>query len=132
MRYEKEIMPVLRCNLRAGDWLYIPAGYWHRTLAVSESISLSVGIAARSGIDVLDFIRGQLLDSLRWRQRILPIVESGTTRDDATALAAHLAELAQDLAAFLTAPSTAAAFTEFCRATSTGLTLTNESDAHVT
>jgi hypothetical protein len=29
MRFEREIMPVMRCELTAGDWLYIPAGYWH-------------------------------------------------------------------------------------------------------
>src|SRR5262245_116902 len=33
MRHERELMPVLRCTLRAGNWLYIPAGYWHRTEA---------------------------------------------------------------------------------------------------
>src|SRR4030095_1359793 len=29
MRYEREIMPMMRCELKAGDWLYIPSGYWH-------------------------------------------------------------------------------------------------------
>ncbi len=45
-RYEREIMPVYRCLLQAGDWLYIPNGYWHRTQAGEESISLSIGIRA--------------------------------------------------------------------------------------
>jgi 50S ribosomal protein L16 3-hydroxylase len=72
MLYEREIMPAMRCVLAAGDWLYIPAGYWHRTVSLDESISLSVGIESPSATTVLDFIRPQLLESLRWRQRLPP------------------------------------------------------------
>ena len=70
MRYEREIMPAMRCLLAAGDWLYIPAGYWHRTECLEESISLSVGIESPSAMNVFDFLRPQLLESLRWRQRL--------------------------------------------------------------
>jgi len=34
----------LRCLLKEGDWLYIPAGYWHKANAVSTSFHLSVGV----------------------------------------------------------------------------------------
>lgn len=34
----------IRCLLHAGDWLYIPAGYWHKARAVSDSFHLSVGV----------------------------------------------------------------------------------------
>ncbi|MCC2679148.1 MAG: hypothetical protein K0R29_1724 [Pseudobdellovibrio sp.] len=34
----------IRCLLQAGDWLYIPAGYWHKASAVSDSFHLSVGV----------------------------------------------------------------------------------------
>jgi 50S ribosomal protein L16 3-hydroxylase len=72
MRHEREIMPVLRCLLAAGDWLYIPHGYWHRTRAAEESISLSVGLRSAAALDVFDFLRGELLSSLKWRQRLPP------------------------------------------------------------
>jgi ribosomal protein L16 Arg81 hydroxylase len=72
MRYEREVMPVLRCRLHAGDWLYIPAGYWHRTEAGEESISLSVGIQSLSALDVYDYLRRELLNALEWRQRLPP------------------------------------------------------------
>lgn len=75
MRYEREIMPAIRCTLAAGDWLYIPAGYWHRTAAPSLSTSLSVGVFSLTGIDVLDHLRRDLLEDLRWRER-LPILGS--------------------------------------------------------
>ncbi|HZL87179.1 MAG TPA: cupin domain-containing protein [Pirellulaceae bacterium] len=71
MRYEREIMPLTRCKLEAGDWLYIPGGYWHMTQAgADESVSLSVGVLFPAAIDVYDFVRQRLLSSLRWRQRL--------------------------------------------------------------
>jgi len=30
MRYQCEITPLMRVLLSAGDWLYIPCGYWHK------------------------------------------------------------------------------------------------------
>lgn len=33
-----------RCLLKAGDCLYIPAGWWHRAQAVSYSYHISVGV----------------------------------------------------------------------------------------
>lgn len=70
MRYERERMPFIECMLHADDWLYIPNGYWHRTQAGEESISLSVGVQCPTGLDVYDFLRPLLADSLRWRQRL--------------------------------------------------------------
>jgi ribosomal protein L16 Arg81 hydroxylase len=74
MRYEREIMPLMRCGLSAGDWLYIPAGYWHMAQGVGgePSISLAVGVMSRTGLSIYDQLRPRLLDSLLWRQR-LPI-----------------------------------------------------------
>lgn len=34
----------IRCWLKPGDLLYIPAGYWHKAYAVSESGHLSIGL----------------------------------------------------------------------------------------
>jgi len=36
--------PEIRCLLKAGDWLYIPAGYWHKARALTDSFHLSVGV----------------------------------------------------------------------------------------
>jgi 50S ribosomal protein L16 3-hydroxylase len=36
--------PEIRCWLKAGDWLYIPAGYWHKAKAITDSYHLSVGV----------------------------------------------------------------------------------------
>jgi ribosomal protein L16 Arg81 hydroxylase len=34
----------IRCTLQAGDWLYIPAGYWHKARALTKSYHVSVGL----------------------------------------------------------------------------------------
>jgi 50S ribosomal protein L16 3-hydroxylase len=93
-RVERERTPVMTCELQAGDWLYIPNGYWHRTQAMSDSVSISVGVMPRTAIDVYDWLRQQLLSDLKWRQRL------GTDRE-----AEHLrplrdvfAELGRDVA----------------------------------
>jgi ribosomal protein L16 Arg81 hydroxylase len=67
-----EIMPVQQCRLAASDWLYIPAGYWHSTMAADESLSLSIGIRAPSAIDLFDRLREHLLASIEWRERLPP------------------------------------------------------------
>ncbi|KYG64655.1 hypothetical protein AZI86_10595 [Bdellovibrio bacteriovorus] len=36
--------PEIRCQLAAGDWLYIPAGFWHKAKSLEESFHISVGV----------------------------------------------------------------------------------------
>ena len=112
MKYEREIMPAMRCLLAAGDWLYIPAGYWHRTECQEESISLSVGIQSPTAMNVFDFLRPQLLDSLRWRQRLPPAGEaSPLAHDELLAECQALFEsLGADLSKLLADKRTAEAF----------------------
>jgi len=81
MRYEREIMPLIRCELGTGDWLYIPSGYWHMGESRETAISLAIGVQPRTGIDVFDFIRGRILDSLFWRQR-LPVAGAAAVSDE--------------------------------------------------
>ena len=71
MGVEREVMPLVKCKLAAGDWLYIPGGYWHAAEAQKEdSISLSVGLESPTALDVYDFVRRQLPASILWRQRL--------------------------------------------------------------
>jgi len=103
MRYEREIMPLYRCTLQAGDWLYIPHGYWHKTESKELSISLSIGLDSPSGLTLYDYVRDQLLDSLRWRQR-LPAVISKDSHALEQEIAAHLATLGEDLQKLISDP----------------------------
>jgi len=96
MQFEREISPLMKCQLAAGDWLYIPAGYWHVAQAGEPAISLAIGIAMPTALDLLDHLRGELLHDLRWRQR-LPILGVANT-DSPRKLQDEMATLAHDLA----------------------------------
>lgn len=114
LRFHRELMPVMRCDLHAGDWLYVPAGYWHGTRAGTESISLAVGVLSAAAIDVYDFLRRRLLDSLRWRQR-LPTPGAASPLDEADQVRQYqelFADLGRDLAEVLGREETARAFLE--------------------
>ena len=103
MGYAREIMPLMRVLLSAGDWLYIPCGYWHKADArdsAETAISMALGVMSPSAVDVYDFLRARLLDSLLWRQR-LPAsgTESPVCHDQLVARYRELFEqLADDLA----------------------------------
>jgi 50S ribosomal protein L16 3-hydroxylase len=99
MRYEREMMPVMRCELAAGDWLYVPSGYWHMAKAQETAISLAIGVAPHAAIEVLDFLRPRLLQSIFWRQR-LPVAGAASELSPGE-LAAAYESVFQTLAAEL-------------------------------
>jgi 50S ribosomal protein L16 3-hydroxylase len=112
-RYERELSPVMTCRLEAGDWLYIPSGYWHATEAgEEESISLSIGVRPTTAIDIFDDIRSRLLGSMLWRQR-LPCagkLSTTTTEERAAVIRDMCRQLSGDLAEWLTSEFLADAF----------------------
>lgn len=101
MQYEREQSLLFEAELRPGDWLYIPCGYWHRGDALAgedASFSLAIGLMRPSAMDLYDFLRPYLLRSLIWRQR-LP-VRRGDPSDNSgpTDMRKHVADmLARDL-----------------------------------
>jgi ribosomal protein L16 Arg81 hydroxylase len=72
LRFEDEGTPVFTCRLEAGDWLYIPAGWWHIAKTETESKSLAVGLMSPTALDLLRFLERDLASSVIWRQRIPP------------------------------------------------------------
>ncbi len=44
MRFEDETSPLMACWLVPGDFLYIPAGFWHVARCHEDALSLSVGV----------------------------------------------------------------------------------------
>jgi 50S ribosomal protein L16 3-hydroxylase len=44
MQFERETTPVIAATLTAGDWLFIPRGWWHSAGASEHSLSLSIGV----------------------------------------------------------------------------------------
>jgi ribosomal protein L16 Arg81 hydroxylase len=79
---ERERTPIQECRLEAGDWLYIPGGYWHEVSAPDqESISISVGLMPPTPIDVLGFLRAHLVRSRTWQRRLPPLGHASPLSD---------------------------------------------------
>jgi 50S ribosomal protein L16 3-hydroxylase len=107
MRYEREIMPLMRVVMHTGDLLYIPCGYWHRAqvpVGSDVAISLAIGVMSRSAISIVDTLRKHLLRSLLWRQR-LPVTNHLPVAEAEAAYARLLGELAKDLTKELANPA---------------------------
>jgi 50S ribosomal protein L16 3-hydroxylase len=141
MQYERELMPLMRVLLRAGDLLYIPCGYWHKAEARRSStglspsamndglnsvlrnmdettISLAIGVMSPSAMDVYEFLRSRLVQSLVWRQR-LPITgpASPLSRDELEATHRQIfQQLAADLQRTLADPQLLAEFLDWLAA----------------
>jgi len=82
MQFGAEIMPVMKCALSAGDWLYIPPGYWHVAQSQQPAVSLALGVMSTAAIDVYDHLRNKLLGSLLWRQRLPPPGAAATLSEE--------------------------------------------------
>src|SRR5688572_24046472 len=46
--FRNERSPLMSARLVAGDWLYLPARWWHLVKCVQESLSISVGVMSPS------------------------------------------------------------------------------------
>ena len=106
MQYERELMPIMRCELAAGDWLYVPSGYWHMGQSSETAISLAIGVQPHTAIEVFDFLRPRLLDSIFWRQR-LPVSGKAAAMSDDELRAAYVAafrEIGRELSRVLGDP----------------------------
>lgn len=108
LAYPREIMPLMRCRLGPGDWLYIPCGYWHKADAQAPAISLAVGVMTPAAVDLFDALRGELLDSLLWRQRLPICGDASSAAPDE--LVEQLGELGRQLSADLVQRLTDPAF----------------------
>jgi len=98
LRYERELMPLMRCPLAAGDWLYIPSGYWHRGESEPGDIALSlaIGVMPPTAVSIFDSLRSRVLDSILWRQRLPAAGHAGNLRGET--LVNHFRELRGELA----------------------------------
>jgi len=115
LRYELEAMPVWSCVLRPGDWLYIPTGWWHSARGVEDdSITLAIGLMTPSAIELLDFLKRELLSSIVWRQRlpVLGAANPATPEELAKAHQSILKDLGRDLSRTLADEGVARRFLE--------------------
>jgi hypothetical protein len=80
------------------------------------AISLAVGVMSRSAIDVYDFLRTRLVQSLLWRQRLpLPNASERQTIELQATYRQLFEQLANDVAKTLRDPQMADEFLEWFR-----------------
>jgi 50S ribosomal protein L16 3-hydroxylase len=71
MPYDRETSRMrLTCRLEAGDWLYIPSGWWHLAQTQSASIHLSVGVMPVVALHLFAFLQQRLAQDPFWCQRL--------------------------------------------------------------
>jgi ribosomal protein L16 Arg81 hydroxylase len=60
----------MTCRLEAGDWLYIPSGWWHVARTQAESIHLSIGIMPVTRLKLFEFLAQYLSQFPFWCERL--------------------------------------------------------------
>lgn len=78
----REQTPISEHRLTAGDWLYIPGGWWHEVGAEAESMSISVGLLPPTRLDLLGFVRARMLNLPQWRERLPPLGRAASLSDE--------------------------------------------------
>jgi hypothetical protein len=93
--------PYTSFELREGDLLYTPRGYWHDVEAQDDALSLLIGLGSSPWLDmVTEVVRAHLTRLPAWRENVVGQWEDSEARARAREqLAELLARLPQDLAA---------------------------------
>ena len=77
MGYERETSRIrMTCRLEAGDWLYIPSGWWHIARTQAASLHLSIGVMPVTRLKLFAFLARYLAQFPFWCQR-LALVQPG-------------------------------------------------------
>jgi 50S ribosomal protein L16 3-hydroxylase len=115
LQYEKETSELqLQVLLEAGDWLYIPSGWWHIARTQSESMHISVGLMPRSAVDVAGFLNEYLVQFPYWRTRF-PVHKDTNTAEDIKIYQEAFEKLGMDLAEKFKDPEFIKAFIQYTR-----------------
>jgi 50S ribosomal protein L16 3-hydroxylase len=103
LRYDRETSRVhLTCRLEAGDWLYIPSGWWHIAETQTASIHLSIGVMPVVRLALFEFLQHRLAQDPFWCQRLAWVPQAEVGRPVPTDPAKHLwEELRAELQAVL-------------------------------
>ena len=102
--YENEKSELyIETTLLAGDWLYIPAGWWHRAWTTDEgSMHISLGVMSKAAVDILPILAKELAQNSFWRTR-LPLHQRFASKEEEVAFYQEgMQELSKDLVRKLT------------------------------
>lgn len=81
--YENEKTPIeINVTLEAGDFLYIPSGWWHIARTQKESMHISIGLMPNSALDILKYLPVHLAKDAFWRTRMPVHMEFKTEEEE--------------------------------------------------
>ena len=82
LAFEKEQSTLyVNVTLKEGDWLYIPAGWWHQAHTTDEeSMHISLGVLSKTALNILPLLIKELAQNSSWRTR-LPLYKEFTSLD---------------------------------------------------
>jgi len=73
-----------KIELRPGDILYVPRGYWHSAEASGDSVSLFLGFPATPCVDlILNALRSRLIRNALWRENFIDASAGHQWKDQA-------------------------------------------------
>jgi 50S ribosomal protein L16 3-hydroxylase len=112
LHFERETSRIrLTCRLEAGDWLYIPSGWWHIARTQAESIHLSIGVMPAARLKLFDFLKRHLAHSPFWCERLALVPPAGADSPAPLGQEDHIwAEMRAQLATLLAQEETLQAF----------------------
>jgi len=103
--YEKEKSPMeVKVRLEAGDWLYIPSGWWHVARTQAESMHISVGLMPSSAVDIAGFLPRYLAHNSFWRTRMPIHKEFSNPQEEIEFYQVAMAKLGKDLEKQISSP----------------------------
>jgi hypothetical protein len=116
--------PRIETELSPGDVLYIPRGHWHEATATEDqSLHLTVGIDAHTGIDFLTWVINELREDADCRAPFpLVLREEERTEQAYDVRRAFLRRVQERLTQKLTSPTTFAEYFKFKTASDRGAT----------
>lgn len=82
-------------DLRPGTVLYFPRGYWHDTIASTDSFAVGIGLYWPTALDVVvPYLKTLLREKIEWRQPLFGALKDRQTRERS---ASRIAKLLGDL-----------------------------------
>lgn len=97
--FEKEKSDLfVNVTLKEGDWLYIPSGWWHKAETTDEgSMHISLGVLAKSAIDILPHLKKELSQNFSWRTRLPLYHKFSSPEEEVTFYQEGMKELGEHL-----------------------------------
>lgn len=100
--YENERTPIeIKVTLEAGDFLYIPSGWWHIAKTQRESMHISIGLMPSSAVDILDYLPQFLAKNVFWRTRMPVHAKFENEKEEIAFYQEAMAKLGKDLSSQL-------------------------------